>query len=401
MLYHKRIFSARSSYERQPNAVEVLRGRLLKQGVAITDLSETNPTKVGLILPSLADISMGSAFAGQYTADPLGLPTARRALAQVLSDSGNIGPERILLTASTSEAYAYLFKLLCDPGDEVLVPQPSYPLLEQLAQAEGVRLVRYPLRWAGQWQLDAYELAARITSKSRTIVIINPNNPTGSYVKESELAALLDFKLPLICDEVFLPYVLSADREIGHSLLAHASAISGPTPHFVLGGLSKFIGLPQLKCSWCVVCGTGSLVDEALWRLECLADTFLSVNTPVQEALPHLLDRSRPIQDAIAQRLEDNLSHMLEVCRHHNSALSVRTPEGGWSAVIQLPDIRTDEQWTLSLLEEAHLGVQPGYFFDFLEPSCIVISLLSEPAAFKHGVAALSSHVQNICHQKR
>lgn len=395
------MFSARSTYERHPNPVETLRRRLLQQGLAITDLTESNPTAVGLRHTGLAHLQPSLPLTRHYTPHPLGLPTARAAVAKALQIGGNIlKSEQILLTASTSEAYAYLFKMLCNSGDEILVPQPSYPLLDQLAQAEGVRLVRYPLRWAGQWQLDISDLASRLTNRSRAIVVINPNNPTGSYVRAPELAALLDFKLPLISDEVFFPYALSSDKGVGQSLLAVPSATGGSTPHFVLGGLSKFMALPQLKCSWCVACGTGPMVDEALWRLECLADTFLSVNTPVQEALPRLLDHAQGLQVTIAQRLNTNLSCLAKACAHPHSALTLRAPEGGWFAVVQLPNIYTDEQWTLSLLQNAHVLVQPGYFFDFLESSCIVISLLCDSAVFSQGVEDLSRHIRLACSRR-
>ena len=364
------MFSSRLKWETAPNrlmqAVEARRAN----GAPILDLTQSNPTQAGIVYPAGMLSAFSDPRAMQYDPDPRGLLFAREAVARHFS----CDVERIVMTASTSEAYSWLFKLLCDPGEEVLVPCPSYPLFDYLAALESVQVKQYPLRYHEGWWLDFEDLERAITPKTRALVVVNPNNPTGSYVKPGDLTRLNEIcrkhNLALISDEVFSGYVLHGEA---HSLLDNNGVLT-----FCLNGLSKLIGLPQVKLGWIIAGGPGHA--EALTKIDHIADTYLSVGTPVQYALPSLLALRPSIEGQIKERCRTNLARL-------DGALYV---EGGWYAVIQIPRTRTEEEWALLLLQDHGVLVQPGYFYDFEREAFLVLSLLTEPSVFQDGMQRIA-----------
>jgi aspartate/methionine/tyrosine aminotransferase len=298
-----------------------------------------------------------------------------------------VGADRVVLSASTSEAYAFLFKLLCDPGDEVLVPRPGYPLFEFLATLESVRVRAYPLAHDGEWHVDVAALQSAVGPRTRAIVVVSPHNPTGACLKGDELDALealcAERSIALVSDEVFADFSFRDDprRAVG-------AARDGPALAFALGGLSKSCGLPQLKLAWTAVTGPEPLRLEALARLEVVADTYLSVSTPVQVAAPELLARREELQAPIRARVRGNLE-ALRAAIGPGCPASLLEPEGGWSAVLRVPATRTEEERVTRLLEERDVLVHPGYFFDFPHEAFLVLSLLPPEADFAEGVARL------------
>ena len=322
-----------------------------------------------------------------YEPEPFGLLPARRTVAELFAARGlPVDASRVVLTASTSEAYSFLFKLLCDPGDRVLVPRPSYPLLEHLCRYEGVECAPYFLRYDGAWHVDFASIVAARTERTRAIVVITPNNPTGSYLKRDELARLAELGLPIISDEVFAAYSASEDPRRATSALEAPSAAV-----FVLDGLSKFAALPQMKLAWIGVGGPEASVAEALTGLELICDSFLSPSAVVQHALPALLAASAEPRAAIQRRVARNygvLSHRLS-----GTALTPLAYEGGWYGVVRLPAVRTEIAWTLGLLEECDVLVQPGFFYDFESEPFVVLSLLTDLAPFAEGVRRMVEYV--------
>ncbi len=353
------------------------------------DLTVSNPTTAGIpyasdeILRALAD-----SRALAYEPEAFGLPRARAIVARELSTRGTVvDPARVVLTASTSEAYAFLFKVLCDAGDEVLVPQPSYPLFDHLAAFEGVRLVPYELSYDGQWHIDADALGRAVSKRTRAILSVSPNNPTGSYLKKNELRAMEALGLPIVSDEVFATYPLRDDPERAWTALEASSALV-----FAMGGLSKMAALPQMKLAWMVVGGPEHLVDGALARLELVADAFLSVGAPVQHALGALLASRGVAADAIRARVRTNL----DVVRRAVTPTSAVTPldvEGGWYATLRVPRTRSDEAWALSLLSNDGVYVHPGHFFDFPRDGHLVVSLLTPEDELASGIARIIARV--------
>ncbi|HEY7515528.1 MAG TPA: pyridoxal phosphate-dependent aminotransferase [Vicinamibacteria bacterium] len=379
------MFSARTRWDLWTNRLETIREDKRARGETVLDLTESNPTSVGLEYPE--DLLAPLAESGALRYEPLafGSPAARAAVAEDFARRGSpVDPSRVFLTASTSEAYSFLFKLLCDPGDEVLVPRPGYPLFEYLAGLEGVRPVAYPLEHDGEWHLDLSALRAHSSERARMVVVVNPHNPTGAYLKRDELLALEAFcaerSLALVADEVFADYPLRADPRRAGSV-AH----DGPALAFALGGLSKSCGLPQLKLSWTAVTGPEPLRRDALARLEVVADTFLSVGTPVQRALPRLLARRRDLQRPIAERVASNLDALRRRLPSGGPA-SLLTPEGGWYAVLRIPATLPESERVERLLEERNVLVHPGYFFDFPREAYLVLSLLPRPGTFDAGL---------------
>jgi aspartate/methionine/tyrosine aminotransferase len=349
----------------------------------LLDLTETNPTRVGLTVDAAALAALGDAAGIRYAPDPRGLDTARAAIAARI---GAIDPGQIVLSASTSEAYAWIFKLLCDPGDDVLVPRPSYPLFDLLTGLEGVRAVPYALRHHGVWSIDRSSIDAALTARSRAILVVSPNNPTGSLVRAADrgwlvrLAAEAD--LALVSDEVFADYPLQPGPD-AVSLAGETGALS-----FTLGGLSKSAGLPQMKLAWTIVSGPPSLAADARHRLELIADTYLSVSTPVQLAAGALLDAGLTVRAAIARRTAQNLV-LLRDRIGVSRGVSLLEPEAGWTAVIRADGATEDETLAVTLLEEDGVIVHPGYFYDFPHDGYWVVSLLPEPAVFRDGIARL------------
>ena len=296
-----------------------------------------------------------------------------------------------MLTASSSEAYALLFKLFCDPEDEVLVPAPSYPLFDFLACLESIRIVPYRLHYDGIWCIDFSSLRERTSSRTRAIVIVNPNNPTGSFLKESEKNELFELArkrdLPIISDEVFRDYSRGSTGERVTTLI-NSDTVSS----FSLNGLSKAAGMPQMKLGWIVVNGPVAEREIARARLEILLDTYLSVSTPVQSALPELLSIGRHIQRRIAERTKRNLAGLAELLK--DSPAHCLHTEGGWSAIIRLPQTATEDVWVARLLEEQAVIVQPGYFYDMDSEPFVVVSLITPPEAFDLGIRRLRSAIQ-------
>jgi len=367
-------------------AIAALRG----QGVALTDLTASNPTRVGLTYPPELLVPLANADALSYEPAPFGLPSARQAVAHEMSTPDlRVDPGQIVLTASTSEAYSLLFKLLCDPGDEVLTPEPSYPLFGLLTQLDGVAALPYRLEHHGAWSLDRDGMQHACTPRTRAILVVSPNNPTGSMLRHEDhewlVAFARDHKLALISDEVFSGYPI-APRADASSLLGEDRVLT-----FTLGGLSKSVGLPQVKLGWIVVSGPARDVTDALQRLEIICDTYLSVSTPVQVAAARLLADGAIVRDHIRRRVLGNYQTLLTQCARY-PAVRVLAPEGGWCAVIQVPSTIGEEALVLRILQESHVLVHPGYFFDFQAGAHLVVSLLPDPAVFVKGL----SHVLEI-----
>jgi len=382
------VFSERSHFGTDTNPRAQAVERLRAKGTRLFDLTESNPTRAGIEYPVQALISAFAAPAMlRYEPEPFGIPSARAAVCDVYRARGiEVAPADVLLSASTSEAYGFAFKLFCDPGDEVLVPRPSYPLLEQLARLENVALASYPLLYDGAWHIDVEALRASRTSRSRAIVLVNPNNPTGSFVKRDELEALAELGLPIISDEVFAEYAFRPDPRRALSALEQTDALV-----LALAGLSKSVGLPQMKLAWCVLSGPEPRRSECRARLEHIADTFLSAGTPVQLALGDLLEQGSAIRSAIRGRLSSNRATLENALK--GSAATFLDAEGGWYAVLRLPAVMPEEDWVLSLLDSENVLVEPGYFYDFFSEPFVVLSLLTEEQTFSEGVERLSAHV--------
>ena len=382
-------FSNRLPASIGPNALARAREALRSRSTPVIDLTVSNPTEAGIRYPDGILASLADARAQQYAPAPLGLDSARNAISRAINGAGGaVTADRLVLTASTSEAYAILFKLLCDAGDQVLVPQPSYPLFDLLTRLEGVVPRPYRLDYHGVWSIDRASVERALEPQTRAILVVSPNNPTGSRLRASDrdwLATLAaDRSLALISDEVFGDYPL-APRPDASTLVGESRALT-----FALGGLSKSAGLPQVKLGWIAASGPDQQVADALDRLEIICDTYLSVSTPVQVAVPALLAAGVAVRQAIAARLARNLA-ALRTAMAGVPALQLLEPEGGWSAVVRVPATRSEEALVLRLLTDAHVHVHPGFFFDFAGEAFVVVSLLAPPDAFDQGVARLLS----------
>jgi len=336
---------------------------------------------------------MADPAALDYHPNAMGRPDARAAIAS--SAGSDVTADQIVLTSSTSEAYSWLFKLLCDPGDDVLVPNPSYPLFELLTGLEAVRTVPYRLEAHNGWALDRASLIAALGPRTRAVLVVSPNNPTGSLVHDDDREWLIDLAADrhcaVIADEVFWPYRWQPAAS-AHSFAGESRALV-----FTLGGLSKSIGLPQMKLGWIVASGPDERLREACARLEIIADTYLSVSTPVQVAAAKLLAIGGDVQRQISERVLANLACLrLAVARHPE--LSLVEPEGGWSAVVRVPAIASEETLVLRALREAEVVVHPGYFFDFPEGRFLVVSLLPRPREFREGVDRLFAVINEMAH---
>lgn len=378
------MFSNRLPGHADVNALSRAVARLKSAGTSIVDLTESNPTHVGLPY----ELDLLSAAASEralcYDPQPFGLRTAREAVSADYARRGvAVDPECIVLSASTSEAYSWLFKLLCNPGESVLIPQPSYPLFEHLTRLESVRAVPYQLEYHGRWEIDFQAIAAA-TDDVRAVLLVSPNNPTGSYVTPREADTLAgicrDRGWALVSDEVFAEYAL--DEETPATEIARRASVLS----FTLGGASKSLGLPQMKLAWTIVDGPVKQRIEALSRLELIADTFLPVNTPVQVAAPDLFRRAAPIRQAIHERVSRNLSAARDVARAY-PACEVLRVEGGWTAVVRVPATRSEEALTLGLVQDEHVLVHPGFFFDFSHEAFVIVSLLPQEDVFVEAFA--------------
>jgi len=383
------MFSSRFHWDLRPNRLTQLLEIRRGEGARILDLTESNPTHAGLSYPA----GIAEAFADprilHYEPLPAGAVDARQAVARYYAARGcTVDIGRILLTASTSEAYAYLFKLLADPGDQVLVPRPSYPLFEFLATMESLDVRQYPLAYHGGWSIDLDALEAAVTDRTRAIVLVNPNNPTGSFIQRAELAALTRLaaarRLALISDEVFSDYAFSPDADRVATLADVEDCLA-----FSMSGLSKVAGLPQMKLGWIVCAGPERLRREAMEKLEWIADTFLSVGTPVQCAAARLLEAGEEVQRQARRRTAQNLAFAREKLK--GSAANPLAVEGGWYVTLQVPRIRSEEEWALELLARRDVLVQPGFFYDFDAEAFLIVSLLTSPEIFREGVTRLAT----------
>lgn len=390
-------FSRRTAWDLGPNAIAQRKTeRDLAKRPPRFDLTEGNPTRVGLgwsadELRAALDVR----GAERYEPEPQGLLVAREAIAAHHASRGfAVHAESLFLTASTSDAYSWIFKLLADPGDAVLVPRPGYPLFEYLAGLESVAVEHYSMRFDGDWWLDLAGIRERLAAPGPrvcAVVVVNPGNPTGAYLSKDEVAALAEVcaahGVAIVSDEVFADYAHAPDPTRIESLSGLSVALT-----FSLSGLSKVAALPQVKLGWLHTAGPAGDVAEACRRLEVIADTWLPAGTPVQLAAPALLAGAPRVQARILERVRGNLA-ALHARVTADSPVSVLRVEGGWYAVVRAPSTRSDEQWALEVLDADDVLVQPGYFFDFEQPGHLVVSLMPHPETFAEGAARLVSRL--------
>jgi len=377
------MFAHRTEWDLTTNAFTkaVESARALRKD--LIDLTASNPTTAGFVYSPALLQSLASPAALSYDPDPNGLLVARNAVCSYYASLGvTVRPADLFLTVSTSEAYSYCFRLLCGPGDEVLIARPSYPLFEFLAQIQDVNLATFPLIYDHGWQVDFHSLEQAITSRTRAIIVVHPNNPTGSYVKREEmerLSALCAARgIAIIADEVFFDFNLTTVEQ--RSFTTQSRALT-----FTLSGLSKISGLPQMKLAWLAVTGPEALVQQAAQRLEVIADTYLSPSAPVQHAAAAMLDSRHDFQLQVRRRITRNLAE-LDSQLSSTPACSRLDLEAGWSAILRVPRTRTDEQLALALIERCGVIVHPGHFFDFEEEGHLVLSLLTPEDIFALGV---------------
>jgi alanine-synthesizing transaminase len=392
------VFSARTAWDISETELARAIAERRRRGLPLLDLTASNPTQCGFEYDEAAILSpLARREVLVYDPDPRGMLRAREAVTHYYADyNTQVKPEALLLTTSTSEAYSFLFRLLCDPGnemqgDEILIAQPSYPLFDFLAQLESVRLVPYPLFYDHGWHLDAESLRRQITSKTRAIALVHPNNPTGHFTKDAERAEIealcAEHGLALIVDEVFLDYGVA-----GHTGRSFAS---GPHPvlTLVLSGLSKIAALPQMKAAWIAAFGPDPDLRPALDRLEVIADTFLSMNAPIQCALPDWLAGRAALQAQISTRVEENLQN-LDTLLSTQTMVSRLEVEAGWYAVLRVPALGPDEELAVRLVRDHGVSIHPGYFFGFSGSGWLVVSLLTPKIDFTAGIRAVCQFFQ-------
>jgi alanine-synthesizing transaminase len=388
------MFSHRTNWPLTPNPLTRALEEVRASGQEILDLTVSNPTEAGIQLdPKVVLAALVNPDAMRYDPQPRGLLDARKAVCRYYREAHEVfdlSPERLILTTSTSEAYSYIFRLLCNHGDEILVPKPSYPLFEFLADLSDVKLVPYPLIYDHGWQIDFDSLYKAATAQSRAVIVVHPNNPTGSYASTADTSALnsfcRDYSLALIVDEVFLDY--AHDGKPRPSFVSNADTLT-----FTLSGISKISALPQMKLAWVVTSGPEEQVTQAGARLEIIADTFLSLNAPVQLAAPVLLEQRKQVQPVLLDRLRVNLG---ELDRRLTATPSCTRydVEAGWYAVLRVPVTQSDEELAIALLRKMAVLVHPGHFYDFPGDGHLVLSLITEPGAFREGIVRLSRMIE-------
>jgi len=377
------MFAKRTNWNLAPNRLSEALAAHRAAGKLLIDMTVSNPTECGFEYDSAAILeALRNPAALSYEPNLRGMKSARRAVANYYSDRGeNVSPEDIFLTTSTSEAYSYIFRTLCDPGDEVLIPSPSYPLFDFLADIQDVSLVRYPLLYDYGWQIDFHALEQAITSRTRGVIVVNPNNPTGHFAKRTEIAKLNFIcsarGIAIIADEVFLDFALCGDRPA--SFAANRGA-----PTFTLSGLSKICGLPQMKAAWVIAGGPEEWKREALARLEVIADTYLSLNAPVQLAMPRFLELRHVFQRQVIERVRRNLAE-LDRQLTANKTVSRLNVEGGWCAVLRVPATRSDEDLAIDLLTTQGVSAHPGHFYEFPGDGYLIVSLITAEQTFVVG----------------
>jgi alanine-synthesizing transaminase len=383
------VFAKRTTWNLEANRLSEALARHRAAGKRLLDLTASNPTECGFAYDSRAILqALASPLALDYSPDARGLPSARESVAAYYAARSVAVPlHTIILTTSTSEAYTFAFRTLCNPGDEVLVPEPSYPLFAFLADIQDVALVRYPLVYDHGWQIDFHALEAATTARTRAVIVVNPNNPTGHFVKMQEIEVLNRLcaarGLAIIADEVFLDFRLSGEARF--SFAGNAGALT-----FTTSGLSKISGLPQMKAAWLITSGPEQVKSAALARLEVIADTYLSMNAPVQLAMPAFLEQRHAFQKQLLARVRNNLAELDRqlVVQKACSRLMV---EGGWYVVVRVPATRPDEDLAIELLEREGVYVHPGHFYDFPSYGYLVLSLITGETEFQAGVAAMLS----------
>jgi aspartate/methionine/tyrosine aminotransferase len=400
-MFSERRFSDRTNWKlglnRFTQAVEEVRAA----GANVLDLTVSNPTRAGLAYDAAAICgALSSARELDYDPQSKGLIEAREAVCAYYRAEHSVrdlDAERIVLTTSTSEGYSYVFKLLCNSGDELLVPKPSYPLFEFLADLQDVKLVPYPLIYDHGWQMDFPSLEKAVTKRTRGVVVVHPNNPTGSFVSAGEREMLNGFcrahGLAVIVDEVFLDYGLDDNHRRASLGRPHMSfAGNEDVLTFTLSGLSKISALPQMKVAWVMTSGPRELVAAAMGRLEVIADTYLSMNAPIQWALPVLLEQRKSIQGQLLARVRANLTEMDRQLAQQKACQRLEL-EGGWYAVLRVPVTRSDEELSIELVGEKQVLVHPGHFYDFASDGYLVLSLITEEGEFASGVASILTKV--------
>jgi alanine-synthesizing transaminase len=383
------MFAERTNWNLEPNRLSQSLAGHRAAGLPLIDLSASNPAACGFdsdqsaILGALAN----PAVLG-YQPDPQGLLPARQAIAAYYRARGEqVAVENVLLTTGTSEAYSFVFRLLCNPGDEILIPTPGYPLFDFLADIQDVTLLRYPLVYDSGWQIDFHALEQAITSRTRGIIVVHPNNPTGHFCKPQDRARLNSIcgahRLALIADEVFLDFALTG--EPSPSFAANRAALT-----FTMSGLSKISGLPQMKMAWLITSGPEHLRKAALTRLEVIADAYLSMNAPVQWAAGVFLEQRHAFQRRLLARVRNNLSELDRQLARQKSCDRLEV-EGGWNAVLRVPATCSDEELAIKLLEAKDVYVHPGHFYDFPSDGYLVVSLITPELEFTEGLRRLLS----------
>jgi alanine-synthesizing transaminase len=384
------MFASRTNWNLKPNRLAEALERHKSSGRRLLDLSASNPTEWGFKYDAPAIMRSLCAQASlQYRPDPKGLKSARQAVCDYYAEhSERVAVDDLILTASTSEAYSFIFRLLCNPGDELLIPTPGYPLFDFLADVNDVKLTRYPLFYDHGWHIDMHALKQAITPQTRGVIVVHPNNPTGHFTEPEETEQLNQIcsanQMAIIADEVFLDFSLGATQE---SFVANAGALT-----FTMSGVSKISGLPQMKFAWLAVSGPEDTRREALARLEMISDTYLSLNAPIQLAAPVLLRQRSQFQQQLMVRVRRNLAELDSQLpgKHHVSRLTV---EGGWYAVLRIPARRMDEELAIELLEKHDVYLHPGHFYDFPGNGYLVVSLITPEQDFSEGLGRVLSAV--------
>jgi alanine-synthesizing transaminase len=383
------MFAKRTNWNLETNRLSAALAAHRAAGKPLTDLTVSNPTECEFQYDEDAILNaLRNRAALKYEPNPRGLAVARDAVAKYYAERGAVvSTDDTFLTTSTGEAYSYVFRTLCNPEDEVLVPEPSYPLFEFLADIQDVRLVRYPLVYDYGWQIDFHALEQAITPRTRGAIVVHPNNPTGHFCKAEEMRKLNEIcasrGIAIIADEVFLDFALADKRHA--TFAANAGALT-----FTMSGLSKICGLPQMKAAWLIVSGSGSRKAEAVARVEVIADTYLSPNAPIQWALPAFLEHGREFQAQLLGRVNENLAELDRQLARQKLCSRLEV-EGGWSAVIRVPATRSDEELVLELLTAKGVYVHPGHFYDFPSEGYLVVSLITPLLAFARGMGAVLS----------
>ena len=389
------MFSKRTDWKIKPNRLSLELENLNKKGAPLLDLTESNPTRCGFeFYKHLPLECLANPENKNYRPAPQGLKKTREAVAAYYKEKGaEISADQIILTASTSEAYAFLFRLLANPGDTVLVPAPSYPLFDFLADMNDVTLEPYHLSYDRGWHMPFENSAYDAAADAKALITVHPNNPTGSFLKRDELRALNQWacrqNAALISDEVFLDYGFEPSPDRVSTLAANSACLS-----FALGGLSKSLGLPQMKLGWIAVNGPEALLKTALERLEIIADTFLSVNTPAQNAAAEWLALRGQIQQEIMARLRKNKTFLAAQIKEA-PACEMLAQEGGWYSILKIPRTQTEEEWALGLLKNDGVYVHPGYFFNFEKEAFLVLSLLADEKVFQEGVKRILARTKS------